>query len=195
MHDKDIYLLRHGDTGLNKQYVGSSDVPLSPNGVNEVIKSCAFLSTINFDTVLCSPMKRCVDTAAHLTCSCPVLFHDFLREIDFGRWEKKKFEEIVKSDKAEVDAWVDDPETFSFPGGESLKHFQQRIIEAANYLQESNDKIILVVCHGGIIRHLICTLLNIPDSQYLLFDIYPGCFTKVRLHKEGGVLTGLNLRG
>lgn len=38
MHDKDIYLLRHGDTGLNKRYVGSSNVSLSPKGIEEVKK-------------------------------------------------------------------------------------------------------------------------------------------------------------
>lgn len=195
MHDKEIYLLRHGDTGLRNQYVGSSDVSLSPEGVAQAEKSCAFLSTVPFDTVLCSPMKRCVETVVHLSCSCPVLYHDFLKEIDFGRWEKKKFEEIVHSDKDAVDSWVSHPDSFTFPDGESLKHFESRITLAAKFLCESDARVILVVCHGGVIRHLLCNLLKIPKAQYLLFDIQPGCFSTIRLHQEGGVLTGLNHRG
>ncbi|PHR26909.1 MAG: hypothetical protein COA36_10650 [Desulfotalea sp.] len=195
MHDKQIYLLRHGDTGLKQQYVGSSDVSLSPQGVDDIIKSCSYLSTIDFDAVLCSPMKRCVQTVAQLSCSCPVQFLDFLREIDFGRWEKKKFVDIVQTDKTAVDLWVNNPDTFTFPEGESLENFQQRITTAAQYLHRSKAKTILVVCHGGVIRHLLCNLLKIPKEQYLLFEIQSGSFSIIRLHEEGGVLTGLNHRG
>ena len=195
MHDKDIYLLRHGDTGLNKRYVGSSNVSLSPKGIEEVKKSCSYLSKVDFDTVLCSPMKRCVETASYLSSTCSVLYQDFLKEIDFGRWEKKNFQEILASDKLEVDNCVNDPDRFTFPEGESLEQFQYRVTQAANYIHESDGRVILIVCHGGVIRHLLCNLLKIPKENYLLFDIHPGCFTTIRLHSEGGVLTGLNHRG
>lgn len=195
MRAKDIYFLRHGDTGLTGQYIGSSDVSLSPQGVREVTKSCTFLSTVDFDTVLCSPMKRCVETVAHLSCSCPVQFHDFLREIDFGRWEKKTFKEIAVSDQKSVDAWVKNPDTFTFPDGESFQHFSKRIATAEKFLYESDGRTILVICHGGVIRHLLCKLLKIPREHYLLFEVYSGAFSRVRLHPEGGVLTGFNHRG
>ena len=195
MQDKEIYLLRHGDTGLKNQYIGSSNVPLSPRGVEEVKKSCGFLSTIDFDAVLCSPMKRCTETASHLTTSPSIQILGFLREIDFGRWEKKTFQEIIQNDQDEVDCWVQEPETFCFPEGESLIDFQKRIVTATNFLYEINGGRILVVCHGGIIRHLLCSLLRIPKEQYLLFEIQSGCYSTVRLHPEGGVLTGLNLKG
>ena len=195
MHTKDIFLLRHGDTSLKNQYVGSSDVSLSATGVREVIKSCTFLSTVEFDTVLCSPMKRCVETVAHLTSSCPVQFHDFLREIDFGRWEKKTYQEIAAADKESVDTWVKNPKTFTFPSGESLQNFSKRMTTAEKYLYDSEGKVILVVCHGGVIRHLLCRLLKIPREHYLLFEVHSGAFSKVRLYPEGGVLTGFNHRG
>lgn len=195
MHDKEIYLLRHGDTGLKNRYVGSSDVSLSPRGLDVVEKSCAYLSEVNFDTCLCSPMKRCVETVSYLSSGCLVQYLDFLKEIDFGRWEKKTFQEILLTDQLEVDNWVNSPETFSFPEGESLENFKVRVAQAANFIHKSDGKVILIVCHGGVIRHLLCDLLKIPREHYLLFDILPGCFTTMRLHSEGGVLTGLNLRG
>lgn len=195
MHNKEIYLLRHGDTGLKSRYVGSSDVSLSPGGLDVVEKSCAYLSGVDFDTILCSPMKRCVETVSYLSHRCVVQYLDFLKEIDFGRWEQKTFQEIVQCDKLEVDNWVKNPETFCFPEGESVDHFQARVAEASHFIYTSDGKAILVVCHGGVIRHLLCDLLKIPKEHYLLFDIHPGCFTTIRLHSEGGVLTGLNLRG
>lgn len=195
MHDKKIYLLRHGDTGLMNRYVGASDVSLSRRGIDIVVKSCAYLSQINFDTVLCSPMKRCVETIGYLKTSCAVQYLDCLKEVDFGRWEKKTFQEILQFDKREVNNWANHPDTFTFPEGESLVHFQERITETANFINTLDGEVILVVCHGGVIRHLLCDLLKIPKEHYLLFDILPGCFTTMRLHSDGGVLTGLNLRG
>lgn len=195
MQEKELYLLRHGDTGLKNQYIGSSDVPLSPRGIEEVKRSCGFLSNIDFDAVMCSPMKRCTETASHLRTSPSIQILDFLREIDFGRWEKKTFQEIIQDDQDEVDSWVQKPETFCFPEGESLIDFQKRIVTATDFLYETTAKRILVVCHGGIIRHLLCSLLRIPKEQYLLFEIQSGCYTTLRLHPEGGVLTGLNLKG
>ncbi|BHH83151.1 histidine phosphatase family protein [Desulforhopalus sp. 52FAK] len=195
MPDKEIYLLRHGDTGLKNQYIGSSDVSLSPRGIEEVKKSCGFLSSVDFDAVMCSPMKRCTETAAHLTGSPPVQILDFLREIDFGRWEKKTFQEIIQNDQDEVDRWVQKPETFRFPEGESLIDFKKRITTTTDFLYQTDGERILVVCHGGIIRHLLCSLLRIPGEQYLLFEIQSGCYSTVRLHPQGGVLTGLNLKG
>jgi broad specificity phosphatase PhoE len=195
MQDKEIYLLRHGDTGLKNQYIGSSNVPLSARGVEEVKKSCGFLSTISFDAVFCSPMLRCTETVSHLTSPFPVQFYDFLKEVNFGRWERKTFHEILQDDQEAVDSWVKKPEAFCFPDGESLPDFHKRIILAANFLYETEARRILVVSHGGVIRHLLCSLLRIPKEQYLLFEIQSGCFSTVRLYAEGGVLTGLNLRG
>lgn len=195
MHDKQIYLLRHGNTGFNKRYIGSSDVPVSPQGVLDVKESCDFLSSIDFDSVMCSPMKRCVQTLSYISTSKTVQYFDYLKEIDFGRWEKKAFADIVEEDKELVDSWAQNPDEFCFPEGECIPAFQNRILSAATSLYEVQAKRILVVSHGGIIRNLLCHLLRVPKEQYLLFDILPGCFSTIRLHEEGGVLTGLNLRG
>jgi broad specificity phosphatase PhoE len=195
MHDKVIYLLRHGETGLKDVYVGSSDVSLSAHGREELVGTCKKLSTVPFDTILCSPMKRCIQTVAEISTQCRVEVYDFLKEIDFGRWEKKTFTEIVKSDSKLVDAWAGQPETFCFPEGESLPHFHERIATAADTLYKLPGKTVLVVSHGGVIRHLLCQLLKISAKHYLLFDVMPGCYATVRLHSKGGVLTGLNHKG
>jgi alpha-ribazole phosphatase len=195
MHDKVIYLLRHGDTGLKDVYVGASDVSLSSRGRRELTKTCQELSAIPFDAVLCSPMKRCRETLGQISTQCKVEFCDGLKEIDFGRWEQKTFAEIVKSDSDLVNSWVEHPETFCFPEGESLASFHERVEAAADNLYKLAGTTILVVSHGGVIRHLICQLLKLPAKHYLIFDVLPGCFATLRLHQEGGVLTGFNHKG
>ena len=100
MQKKEIYLMRHGDTGLQGRYVGASDVPLSSLGVEQTKALCAHLSTVSFDAVLCSPMARCRQSIETLDAHRDVEFYDFLREIDFGLWERKTFSEIVREEGA-----------------------------------------------------------------------------------------------
>ena len=49
------------------------------------------------------------------------------------------------------------------PGGETLPHVQERTFGAIKAVleKEGSDKNIAFVCHGGVIRVLLCTLLGI----------------------------------
>lgn len=193
MQEKIIYLLRHGNTGFKNRYIGSSDVPLSPEGREEAKSICDYLTTIPLDKILCSPLKRCRETVSYLKTGLRIEYDNCVKEIDFGRWEKKSFQEICHIDQSLVDNWVSDAENFTFPEGESLLDFKNRVVLAASHLERSQCKHILVVCHGGVIRHLICSLLRVPHSQYLLYDVHYGSIAKIHMHECGGVLTGLNL--
>lgn len=195
MDTKEIFLLRHGDTGLTGRYVGASDVDISIEGREQVSLLSMELKEHNFDQVFLSPMKRCRQTFDVLGLSCDVQVSDNLKEIDFGLWELKSFSEILKTDKDLIDNWVNSPATFSFPGGESIKRFRSRVATFSHEILKNENEKVLVISHGGVIRLLICIWLKISTDNYLLFDIKPGAYSKINLHTEGGVLTGLNLGG
>ena len=195
MPAKQLYFLRHGDTGLQGRYIGSTDVPLSESGVVQVRKTGGVLQDKGITKIVCSPMLRCRQTLEQLDIPATWLFNEFLREVDFGQWEGKNFSEIVKNDKERVDSWVNEPETFSFPGGESLAAFQNRVAQFKGQLEKMVDDTVLVIAHGGTIRHLLCLLLGLDSGKYLLFDVKPGCFCSIQLFAEGGVLTGFNIKG
>ena len=195
MVGKELFLLRHGDTGMKGRYIGSTNVPVSERGMEQVRKTGRLLHDAGISQIFCSPMLRCMQSLDLLDLSCICIFSDLLREIDFGHWEGKSFDEIVQSDKESVDTWVANPGSFSFPCGESLTAFKKRVEDFATQLRSAADKKMLVVSHGGVIRHLICALLGLPSDNYLLFDVQPGCFSSIRLFPEGGILTGLNIKG
>ena len=127
MPAKELYFLRHGDTGLQGRYIGSTDVPLSESGIEQVRKTGRLLQGKRVEKIVCSPMLRCRQSLEQLHLPCTCQFNELLREVDFGRWEGKDFSEIVKTDKEHVDSWVTEPDIFSFPGGESLVAFRNRI--------------------------------------------------------------------
>jgi len=191
---KELYLLRHGDIGRSNHYIGSTDIPLTPQGIRDIETLSETLARVSFDAVYCSPLKRCRETSSLLTLPGKTIIDNNIREIDFGAWEGKQFRDIKDSDRHLVERWATDPDNFTFPQGESLQAFHARIVEFHKTLQNINGEKILIITHGGVIRHLLCLLLCLPLANYLLFSVRTGTYSTVELYSSGGVLTGLNLR-
>lgn len=195
MADRDIFLLRHGETGCQGRYIGSTDVPLAQTGWEQVRATAKLLRRENIGTIYFSPMLRCRQSCEVLEIDCPHLASHLLREVDFGVWEGKSFAEIVDCHPAAVERWNSDPANFCFPGGESLAAFRSRVAAFAKLLGDSGQQRLLVVAHGGVIRHLLCMLMHLPLENYLVFDVQPGSFSSLRLYSDGAVLTGFNIKG
>jgi len=195
---KKILLARHASTGREYQgrFIGASDVPLVESGPAEVARLAEVVAPFAPTVTFCSPLLRARQTVDLLAGSCPigpVQADSDLREIDFGRWEKKNFAEIADSDAELVKRWSAWAEDFSFPEGESVADFLTRTGAVADRLAARPEESILVVAHGGVVRALVCRLLKLAPRNYLLFDVKPARLATIDLFPEGGVLTGLNL--
>ncbi len=190
-----LILLRHGRTGLSGRYVGSSDVPLSPEGRAQIQGLRPRLAALQIDGLLASPMLRCTQSVDLLEFGLPVQLDPDLREIDFGRWEGKTFEEIKAQDPELVQEWAQGNDDFCFPDGESTAAFTDRMESVKDRLLASDAKNMLLVAHGGVIRSLICGLLGLSPRNYLLFQVVKGHYSTMDLYDGGGVLTGFNLGG
>ena len=188
-----LILLRHGRTGLSGRYVGSSDVPLSEEGRNQIVDLRSGLAAMRIDGLLASPMLRCTETASLLGLGLPVQLDPDLREIDFGRWERKTFAEIEAQDPELVRHWAAGADDFRFPEGETTAGFAARVEAVKNRLLTSDAQTLLLVSHGGVIRALICALLGLSLDKYLLFQVAKGHYSTMELENGGGVLTGFNL--
>ena len=193
--EKKVFLLRHGLTDYNGLYIGSSDVGLAEEGKVQVSLTGQILKQKKIQKIFCSPMRRCRDTFSLLKFDIDCQFSDDLREIDFGRWEKKSFEDIKDVDKNIVADWARDGEGFCFPAGESILHFNERVKIFSQALLNVPEKEILIIAHGGTIRQLLCIFLQIASEKKMIFSIEPGCFATVELYGDIGRITGLNERG
>jgi broad specificity phosphatase PhoE len=192
----EIYLLRHGDTGLPHVLVGATDVPLAAHARAGLQESGRLLSAIDFDHIWCSPMLRCRETLASVLPGAKAEMDDNLREVDFGLWEMLKFPEISKQypdDVARLAAW---DAGFAFPGGESIASYLARVAAIQARVAAAcagHGQKILLITHSGIIRQLLCGWLGISSRQYLLFAVEFGKIARLSLYKNGGVLNGFNL--
>ncbi len=84
-----IYIVRHGQTEMNQRRVlqGRSDVPLNDTGIKQAQQLAAELSTVSFDRVYTSPLKRAVQTAKIIAPDAEPVIDDRLIEMDYGPYE------------------------------------------------------------------------------------------------------------
>ena len=147
----DLLMIRHGAAkgNLEKRYLGRTDQPLCPEGIQKVRQLAGKMTGIPVrDTDksmpcsgrrkiwILSPMKRCLETARILRGTdefsvdpCDLVFTDpDLRECDFGRFENHTYLEL--KDDPEYQAWIDSGGTLPFPDGEDPSSFRERSLRA-----------------------------------------------------------------
>ncbi|CAH0268988.1 2,3-bisphosphoglycerate-dependent phosphoglycerate mutase [Peribacillus sp. Bi96] len=134
-----ILLIRHGeseDDFLEENYEGTTDLPLTSKGVEQVEKMCRrVLEEFPPEFIWSSTLLRASKTAETLsnTIKCPVTFLDELREMQ---------------------------------DLESKFDFTLRAQNVLSYIRENsaNYKRIAVVSHGGMITKLIESFLQFPHE-------------------------------
>ena len=168
---KTLYIVRHGETEWNKigRYQGITNVPLNENGIAQA-KACGnALKDVHFDRILSSDLSRALVTAETIRGNrqLEIKTDERLREINFGDWEKLLFTEIEERWPGLIDQMYRRPDIVKVPNGESFQEVQDRAWSAvSDFLNENNeDETILITCHGGTIRTILCKLLDISISH------------------------------
>jgi broad specificity phosphatase PhoE len=182
---KTILLLRHGATSLNSQrrFIGSTDIHLSKTGRWQLASAARLVRPYNPRYCFSSPMRRCQETAREVLAGSDLESEILLdlREIDFGEWEQKTFEEIQAADQSRIRRWAKFDPAFSFPNGERIGDFVSRVKRVARRISSSDHPSVLVITYGGVIRLLLCQFLGLPARNYLLFEPGPGSLAVVNL--------------
>ena len=144
-----IYLIRHGKTEANQRrlYCGSTDLPLSPQGREELAGLFYDIRNVRF---LTSGMKRTNETLRLLFGEVPFEVDERFREVDFGSFEMHSYEQLKED--PDYQAWLTgDNEANVPPGGESGLQMKQRVLEAFSQLREDT----VLIAHGGVIAAIL----------------------------------------
>lgn len=112
-----------------------------------------------------------------------------LKEIHFGEWEGRSFDDIGQT---ALDAWVAEPLDFAPPGGESPRRMADRALDFLGELRAAAPAAAVVVAHGGPLRALAGELLGLPPERWLTLDFACGEVTRLDLHDWGTVLRWFN---
>lgn len=168
-----IYIVRHCETKLNGEdrFVGSTDdeeAMLNKKGISQAKKLAEFFKDKNIIRIYSSPLKRCLQTANAIKGDSNLFIEveDDLREMDYGKWEKMKREDIEKQYNQEYKDYIDKP-NFTLPGSkESPGKVEKRIIRFLKTIakfhesQKPNPTAIVVVTHKTVGRIMINYILK-----------------------------------
>lgn len=195
-----VYLVRHGQTYANaeKKFAGIWDVALNENGLSQAHEASQKLKQISFDRIFASDLKRAFHTAEIIAKphKSSVIPHSDFREINFGDWEGKTYEEIKALDKDGMDRWISDYLTFNAHGGESISEVYKRVSNAYDSILSAYDKDsdvnVLIVAHGGVIQSLLSHICYNDLSGYWRFGVENCGINRVEYVMGYAVIKALN---
>ena len=160
-----ITLIRHTrvavETGI---CYGWSDVGVAPSFETEASRVKENISNEQFDIVYSSPLSRCRKLAAFCGFHEPIL-DDRLKELNFGEWEMKSWNELSSDPRSE--AWFKDWVNNPTPNGESLQDQYDRVSDFLNELRKSGLQKVCLFAHGGGL-----TCARVYAGEYPLQDAF-----------------------
>jgi broad specificity phosphatase PhoE len=176
-----LWFARHGEpeAPFVGAFIGRTDCGLSDLGRHQAEAIKAYLEDAPIDAILASPARRARDTVAPLAAKrgIPVRPVKGLAEMDFGKWEGLRWDDILRLDRAYAERWQEDPSALP-PGveGEACADFQARIDEAlGEILDEFRGRMVVVGGHAGTNRAILAHLLRIEYLDAFVFAQDYGC--------------------
>lgn len=153
-------LIRHTtvDVAADVCY-GRLDVALASTVAEDVAHALADLP--GAAVVYASPTGRCRPLAEALAQrdGVPLHYDERLVELDFGRWEGRRWSEIPR---AEIDAWVADIGGHRPGGGESVHDLYARVGSFRYSIRHQHPDDVAIVTHLGPIRALVSQVSGRP---------------------------------
>ncbi len=154
----EVYVVRHTAVKVEKDLCyGQMEVPLADTFAEEARYLQSKLPD-SFDAVYCSPLQRCHRLAQEFPYK-NIFYEKALMEMNFGKWEGKKWNEI---NQEELHKWMEDFVNISAPSGENLLGLYERVSDFMNSLRTKDYQKVLLITHAGVIRCLWAYLLEIP---------------------------------
>ncbi len=192
-----LYLVRHGETLWNSsgKYQGVTDIPLSEEGHRQADVLAERFVKLDLDKIYSSPLSRAYDTAKRVADkkNIDVISDWHFREINFGEWEGHTVPELKEKYGRPYLDFLDNPYEMPFPGDGALKTVQKRVEEGMeSILGENEDKNIMIVSHGGIVRLSIMSLMELDGSFYRKLWIDNTGITRIDLKEGRRILVSLN---
>ncbi len=158
----ELVAVRHGITAWNleRRYQGQQDIPLLfPDAEAGLLELRDALVDERFDAIYSSDLNRCQQTLAWAEvakANVPLSLEPRLRELDFGEYEGKVYDEL--KELPHYRAWIDSVGELQIPGGESAAQLRERLDawlhDLAVNARADGHKKVLAVTHGGVIREL-----------------------------------------
>jgi broad specificity phosphatase PhoE len=189
---------------MGERCIGQTNVELSPEGRAALIPLAEEGSRLRPDKVLCSDLQRCQMLAEAIAFRLGLTSEadPVWREISFGTWEGRTWNDIQAKEPHRLNEWIADFETVAPPAGESFADLQARVLRGietklvgakhdagvapatrsvANPGTSSTTHY-LIVTHAGVIRAAMSAFFGLPLRRAFDFRVPYGCRTTFCRH-------------
>jgi broad specificity phosphatase PhoE len=164
--DKLLYIVRHGQTDLNKLGIIQGrgvDTSLNDEGRRQALAFFNAYKTVPFDKIYISALQRTRQSIQHfIDLGIP---YEKLPGLDELGWGVHEGQAPTIENKAEFKRimldWLDGRLDSKFQGGESPNEVKKREQEAMQVIMSHpEEKTVLICMHGRALRLLLCILTN-----------------------------------
>ena len=173
--------------------MGRTQVPLGPDGVQQIQKIAPLVATLEPDAIYTSPLRRAVQTAKVVAAETrlPICKSEGLNEIAYGEWAGRYFEDLI--DDELYRRFIKSPAKTILPGGETISDVQRRGLEV---IEEAAQKIpggrFLFVSHGDVIRAILCHYMKLPLNEYRRLRVDNGSLSALQTDRRWAEIKYVN---
>jgi broad specificity phosphatase PhoE len=152
-----VVLVRHGATDWSEagRHTGWTDIQLNADGLRQAGTLGPRLASWSFETVLCSPLQRAVDTCERAGYRDTATLDPDLREWSYGDYEGLTTSEIRERDP-NWNLWDD-----GVPNGETLAQVAERADRVLAAIAGTPGDV-AVFAHGHLLRVLAARWISSP---------------------------------
>ena len=156
----EIFVVRHAVTDWNeeKRFQGHSDIPINKAGREEIQR---YKLPLEWEEalLLASPLNRAQETAELLSGKEPIIEPELI-EMNWGRWEGRRYDQLAKELGDELKQNEDRGLDFRPEEGESPREVCERLTRWFKNLTKGENKKIVIVTHKGVIRAMMALAFN-----------------------------------
>jgi broad specificity phosphatase PhoE len=172
----DLILVRHGSTDAKLDLcLGQADLPLSTRGFTDVQQLAASWNEPAPRFLFCSDLRRAQQSAQVFAAAFAIepLIDPRLREVDFGRWNGRHWNDVMQADNSRYRHWLENWVIQEAPEGESFADVLRRTGAwlAALLGSTGHEDRVLAIAHAGSIRAVLCHALGLPPGRALTIGI------------------------
>ena len=193
-----LILVRHAVTAHTGPLLSGRmpGIHLSDKGVGQAEAAATRLAKLPIAAIYASPIERTTQTA-----QCIAAHHAMdvsplpgVIEADYGDWTGGKIADLAKTDEWRVVQVA--PSRAQFPGGESIRAMQARMVDALDAIVAAHPhETVVVVSHADPIKSAIAHYTGMHLDLFQRVHVSPASVTVFDFHAYGCMLVKCNDTG
>jgi len=171
-------------------------IDLSETGVGQAEATAQRLAKLPVVAVYASPIERTTQTAQQIAArhALEVRVLPGVVEADYGDWTGGKIADLAKTDEWKVVQVA--PSRAQFPGGESIRAMQARMVDALDAVVAAHPhETVVVVSHADPIKSAIAHYTGMHLDLFQRLHVSPASVTVLDFHPYGVLLVKCNDTG